>query len=101
MRIYFKHLLFKNFFQWYKEVFNPMSFDLSNYSLKIWDSIGFPTLKMEVHLGVCGLIRSHTFSHSWECECDFWVALSAYTFPSPRFGCELKIKVATIFVFLF
>jgi len=48
--------------QWYKEFFNPMNFDLSNYFLKIWDSIGTPiskwigtqTPKMGVHLRVCG-----------------------------------------------
>jgi hypothetical protein len=46
-------------FQWYKEFFNLMSFDPSNHSLKIWESIGTPTPIMEIHLGVFGLIPSH------------------------------------------
>jgi hypothetical protein len=37
-----------------------MSFDPSNYSLKIQDSIGTQTPKMAIHLGVCGLIPSHS-----------------------------------------
>jgi len=43
-------------FQWYKKLFNPMSFDLSNFFLKIEKSIKTPTPKVGVHLGVCGLI---------------------------------------------
>jgi hypothetical protein len=39
--------------------FNPMSFDLSNHSLKIQKSIRTPTPKLGVHLGVRGLIPSH------------------------------------------
>jgi hypothetical protein len=38
-------------FQWYKERFNPMSFDPCNHLLKI-----------EVHLGVWGFIPSHSFA---------------------------------------
>jgi hypothetical protein len=43
-------------FQWYKKVFNPMTFDPLNCYMKILDSIGTPTPKIGVHLGVCGLI---------------------------------------------
>jgi hypothetical protein len=47
-----------------------MNFDPSNCFLKIWDSIGTPipkwtgtqTLKMGVHLGVCGFNPSHFFA---------------------------------------
>ncbi len=35
-------------FQWYKEVLNPMSFDLSNCSLKIQDSIRIPIHKVGI-----------------------------------------------------
>ncbi len=45
-------------FQWYKEVFNPMGFDLFNCFLKIQKSIGTPTPKMGVHLGVWRFILS-------------------------------------------
>jgi hypothetical protein len=42
-------------FQWYKELFNPMCFDPWNTSLKIQDSIGIPTPKVDsgVHSRVC------------------------------------------------
>ncbi len=46
-------------FQWYKELFNPMSFDPYNLSLKIWKSIGTPTPKVGTQLGMCGFIPSH------------------------------------------
>jgi hypothetical protein len=46
--------------QWYNELFNLMSFDLSNYYLKIWKSVGFSTPKVGVHFKVCGFIPSHS-----------------------------------------
>ncbi len=46
-------------FQWYKELFNPMGFDLCNRSLKIHESIGIPIPKVRAHLGVWGFILSH------------------------------------------
>ncbi len=49
-------------FQWYNELFNSMSFDPWNPSLKIWESIGILTFKVGVHLGVCGFIPSHSFT---------------------------------------
>jgi hypothetical protein len=48
--------------QWYKDFFNPMSFDPWNPFLNIWDSIGIPTPKVRVHLGVCGFIPSHSLT---------------------------------------
>ncbi len=82
-------------FQWYNEVINPMSFDLWNCSLKIWDSIGIPTPKVGIHLGLCELSPSHTPSHFWECKCDSWVALLVYTFPCLYFDHEFKARVVT------
>jgi hypothetical protein len=46
-------------FQWYKELFNPMSFDPYNFFLEIREFIGTPTPKVITHLGVCGFIPSH------------------------------------------
>jgi len=46
-------------FQWYKEFLNPLNFDPYNRSLKIWESIGSPTPKVEAPLGVWGFIPSH------------------------------------------
>jgi hypothetical protein len=67
--LYFKHsngtcepilnIYVSRAFQWYNELFNPMRFDPYNRFLKIWESIGIPTLKAETHLGVCGFIPSH------------------------------------------
>jgi hypothetical protein len=63
-------------FQLYKEIFNPMSFDPWNCSLKIQKSIGTPTPIVGAHLGVWGFILSHSLTlpkawnvtpmlHSW------------------------------------
>jgi len=50
------------YFQWYKELFNSMSFDPCNRPLKIWESIGTPTPKVRAHLGVWGFIPSHSLT---------------------------------------
>jgi hypothetical protein len=86
-------------FQWYKEMFNPMSFDLPNHFLKIRDSIGTLTPKMGVHLGVCGFIPSHSFAF-WECKCDSRVAFSTHTFPCPCLGCKPKDRVMVVVLLL-
>jgi hypothetical protein len=57
-----------------------MKFYSSNHSINIQKSIGTLTHKVGVHLGMCGLFP-HTLLHSWECECDYLVTLSAHTFP--------------------
>jgi hypothetical protein len=49
-------------FQWYKELFNPMGFYPCNRPLKIRWSIGTPTPKMGIHLGVWKFIPSHSFA---------------------------------------
>jgi len=78
-------------FQWYKERFNSLIFDPCNYPLKIWESIGTRTPKMEVHLGVWGFIPS-LFCIFRSMKCDSWAhfwlaplqALALVT--SPRLG---------------
>ncbi len=64
--------VFKDF-QWYKELFNLMGFDPCNGSLKIPESIGTPTPKVGVHLGVWGFIPSHssTLPKAWMCLPSF------------------------------
>jgi hypothetical protein len=64
------------FFQWYEEIFNPLSFDPCNYLLKIWESIRTLTPKVGVALVVWGFIPSH-FSHSGKSQCDSWASLLA------------------------
>jgi hypothetical protein len=49
-------------FQWYKEFFKLMGFNPYNCLLKIWESIGTPTFKMGVHLGVWRFISPHYFA---------------------------------------
>jgi hypothetical protein len=63
MQAHFKHIL--KTFQWYKEIFNQMSFDPSNCSLKIQKSIGILIPKVGVQLGMCGFIPSHSLAFSW------------------------------------
>jgi hypothetical protein len=60
-------------FQWYKELFNPMSFAPCYRFLKIQKSIGTPTSKMRTHLGMCGFIPSHppTFPGAWNVIFEF------------------------------
>jgi hypothetical protein len=56
-------------FQWYKEFFNPMNFDPWNCPLKIWESIGTPTPKVEL-IWECG-VHSLTLSctpRSMKCD---------------------------------
>jgi hypothetical protein len=71
-----------------------MSFDPSNHSLKIRKSIGLQLPKWE-SIWECVGSFPHILSHSQECECDFWVTLSARTFPNPCLGREPKTKVMT------
>jgi len=50
-------------FQWYKERLKPLKFDCCNCPLKIWESTGTPTPKVEPFGGVRvhSLTPSHTF----------------------------------------
>jgi hypothetical protein len=66
-------------FQWYKELFNIMSFDPYNCPLKTWESIGTPTPKVGTHLGVWGFIPSHspTFLGGWS------VTPKLHSWPTP------------------
>ncbi len=67
-------------FHWYKEHFNPMSFDPCNFFLKIWESIGTPTPNVGIHLGVWGFIPSHspTFFGAWMWLPSFILGLHLY-----------------------
>jgi hypothetical protein len=82
------------YFQWYKNLFSPMSFDSWNPSLKIRDSIGFLTPKVGIHLRCVGSFP-HTFSHSWEWKCESWVTFSAHTYPCLCLDCKPKARVMT------
>jgi hypothetical protein len=73
----FLNIYVSKVFQWYKECFNPMSFDPWNTFLKIWNYLGILTPKMEVHLEVCGSIPSHSQ------ECKMWLS-----------GCTLSLHLS-------
>jgi hypothetical protein len=81
-------------FQWYKELFNPISFDPYNFSLKNWKSIGIPIPKVGAHLGVWRFIPSHcpTLMGAWILipGLHFWLAtLQAFALiTSPRLGLQ-------------
>jgi hypothetical protein len=81
-------------FQWYKERFNPMSFDPCDCPLKIQESIGSPIPKMRVHFRVWRFIP-HTCLHSWEHEMWFLGSILARTFANPYLGCKPKARVVT------
>ncbi len=83
-------------FQWYKEFFNLMNFDLWNHSLNIWDFIRTSTPKVGIHLAVCVGSFLHTLSHFWECECDSRGAFLTCTFSCPCLSHKPKVRVVTI-----
>jgi hypothetical protein len=81
-------------FQWYKEIFNPMSFDPCNFSLKIRESIETPTPKVGAHLGVCEFIPSLSYTPR-SMKCDSRASLLPHTFVSLCLGRKPKARVTT------
>jgi len=81
-------------FQCFSEIFNPMGFEPLNFFLKIWESIGTPTLKVGAHLGIWRFIPSHspTLPRAWNVTPRFhsWPApLQALALVvSPRVGLQ-------------
>jgi hypothetical protein len=84
-------------FQSYKELFNPMGFGPFNHSLKIWKSIKSPIPKVGTHLGVRDSFP-HILAHSKSMKCDSCPSHLVYTFASPCFSREPKVKVVTLVV---
>jgi hypothetical protein len=83
-------------FQWYKERHEPLRFDPSNLFLKFWESIGTPSPKVGVALGVWWLTPSH--SPSLPGVFDVTPRLHLGPHPCNPFclGCEPKARVATL-----
>ncbi len=75
-------------FQWYKGLSNSMNFDPCNHPLKIWKSIGTPTPKVKVHLGVWGFIPSHspTLPGAWN------GTLGLHSWPTPSQALALVVS---------
>jgi hypothetical protein len=67
------------YFQWYKELLNPMNFDPCNHFLNIQESIKSPIPKMGTHLGMWRFIPSHppTLLGTWN------VTLRLRSWPTP------------------
>jgi hypothetical protein len=82
------------FFQWYKELFNPLSFDPCDHSLNIQKSTGTLTPKVGVPLGVWRSIPSHSLALPGACgmtpRLPFWPAtLQPFALvTNPRLGCD-------------
>jgi len=98
-------IFFPRAFQWYKGHLNPMSFDLCNRLLKIWESIGTLTPKVGTHLGVWRFLPSHspTLPGAWDVTpklCSWPTTLQAFALvASPRLGLQQHDLQMHIFTF--
>jgi hypothetical protein len=72
-----------------------MGFDPCIRPLKIRKSIGTPTPKMGIHLGVWRLIPSYSFALLGAWDVTPWASLLARNLTSPYFGRKPKARVAT------
>jgi len=83
-------------FQWYKQRHKPLSFDPWNRSLKFRDSIGTPSPKMGVALGVWGFTPSHFPTLPGVCDVTPRLPLGSHTcnpfalVTNPRLGLRQK-----------
>ncbi len=82
-------------FQWYKELFETMSFDPYNRALKIWESISDSNSQ---HGSSFGSVRVHSltlFALPGTCEVTPRSLSWPATLRPPCLGCEPKAKVTT------
>jgi hypothetical protein len=83
-------------FQWYKDSFNPMSFDLTIALWRFKSPFGLQLLKWEI-IWECE-VHSLTLSYTpMNMKCDSRASFLAHTFASPYLGHKAKAKIATIF----
>jgi hypothetical protein len=83
-------------FQWYKELFNALSFDPYDRLLKIQESTGTPTPKVETPFGS---VRVHPLTLSYtpkSMRCDSQASLLACNLASPYLGRKPKARVTTM-----
>jgi hypothetical protein len=91
-------------FQWYKELFNPLSFDLCDCFQKIQESTRTPTPKVEAPLGMWVFISSHSPTLLGACSMTFgllfWLGtLQAFALvASPRVGLRQWFHVLIAFL---
>jgi hypothetical protein len=72
-----------------------MRFDSYNCPLKIEESIRILTPKVKVHLGVCGLTPSLSYTPE-NMKCDYQASLLAHIFASLYLGRKPKTRVVTL-----
>jgi hypothetical protein len=82
-------------FQWYKEIFQAMSFDPCDCTLKIWKSFGTPTPNMGVPLEVWGFMPSHSLHSQEHVKWLSGVPSWPTTLQPPCLGHEPKARVVT------
>jgi hypothetical protein len=82
-------------FQWYKNFFNPMTFDPCNCPLKSWESQWTLTHKVGALTWECEGSFLPTLLHSREHEMWLPSSLLAFTFVSPCLSRKPKARVAT------
>jgi hypothetical protein len=83
-------------FQWYKELFKPLSFDSCNRLLRIREFIGTPSPKVRVALGVWGFIPSHFPTLSGACCVTPGLLLGSQLCKPLCLGRKPKAKVVTL-----
>jgi hypothetical protein len=93
-------------FQGYKEHLKPLSFDPLNHLLKIWESIGTPSLKVGVASGVWGFVLSHFPTFLGTCGVIPGLPSWPTTLQALCLGCEPKARVVItsllkLFIYLF
>jgi hypothetical protein len=85
-------------FQWYKELLNPFSIDPCNRPLKIRESTGIPSPKVEIALGVWGFIPSHFPTLPRACGVTPRLPLGSQPCKPLCLSREPKARVATNFI---
>ncbi len=89
-------------FQWYKERHKPLNFDPSIRSLKFWESIGTPSPKVGVALGVWGFTPSHFLTLPRVCDVTHGLPLGPHLcnpfalVASLKLGLRQKLCMATL-----
>jgi len=83
-------------FQWYKECHKPLSFELWNCSLKFRESIGTPSPKVGVALGVRGFTPSHFPTLPGVCDVTPGLPLGPQPCNPFCFGCKPKARVTIV-----
>jgi hypothetical protein len=83
-------------FQWYKKLLNAMGFDPYDCTLNIQESIGTPTPKVGVPLGVWGVYSLTLFCTPENMRHDSWLPFLACNLATLCLGHKPNARVATV-----